>query len=381
MANQDFVRQINMDGLGRDPGLGLRWHIDFVLLGFLLMLSGSGLFLLYSATGQDMSVVIRQATYLSISLVAMLLVSQIPPRVLMQSAKWFYTGGVLLLLAVLLFGVHSKGAQRWIQLPGFRFQPSEIIKLIMPITMAAFFARRRLPPSLKDVALSLLIVAVPVVLIAKQPDLGTSILIGSSGIFVLLLAGLRKRIIFSAICMAVPSVYILWQFFMYDYQKRRVLTFLNPESDPWGSGWNIIQSTIAIGSGGVDGKGWLMGTQSHLDFLPESHTDFILAVLAEEFGLVGCLTLFTLYALILGRGIFITLNADTLFGRLLAGSITLTFFVYIFVNVGMVSGLLPVVGVPLPLVSRGGTSLITLLVGFGFLMSIHTHRSFLGVSH
>lgn len=381
MANQDFVRQINLDGLGRGPGLGLRWHIDFVLLGFLLLLSGSGLILLYSATGQDMSVVIRQATYLGISLLAMLLVSQIPPRVLMQSAKWFYTGGVLLLLAVLLFGVHSKGAQRWIQLPGFRFQPSEIIKLIMPITMAAFLARRRLPPSLKDVVLSLLIVAVPVVLIAKQPDLGTSILIGSSGIFVLLLAGLRKRIIFSAICMAVPSIYILWHFFMYDYQKRRVLTFLNPESDPWGSGWNIIQSTIAIGSGGVDGKGWLMGTQSHLDFLPESHTDFILAVLAEEFGLVGCLTLFITYALILGRGIFITLNADTLFGRLLAGSITLTFFVYIFVNVGMVSGLLPVVGVPLPLVSRGGTSLITLLVGFGFLMSIHTHRSFLGVSH
>ncbi len=381
MANQDFVRQINLDGIGRAPGLGLRWHIDFVLLGFLLLLCASGLFLLYSATGQDLSVVIRQATYLGISLLAMLLVSQIPPRVLMQSAKWFYTGGVLLLLAVLLFGVHSKGAQRWIQLPGFRFQPSEIIKLIMPITMAAFLARRRLPPSLKDVALSLLIVAVPVVLIAKQPDLGTSILIGSSGIFVLLLAGLRKRIIFSAICMAVPSIYILWHFFMYDYQKRRVLTFLNPESDPWGSGWNIIQSTIAIGSGGVDGKGWLMGTQSHLDFLPESHTDFILAVLAEEFGLVGCLTLFTTYALILGRGIFITLNADTLFGRLLAGSITLTFFVYIFVNVGMVSGLLPVVGVPLPLVSRGGTSLITLLVGFGFLMSIHTHRSFLGVSH
>jgi len=381
MANQDFVRQINMDGLGRSPGLGMRWHIDFVLLGFLLLLCGAGLFLLYSATGRDMSVVIRQATYLGVSLAAMLLVSQIPPRVVMQSAKWFYVSGVLLLLAVLLFGVQSKGAQRWIQLPGFRFQPSELIKLIMPITMAAFLARRRLPPSLKDVLLSLAIVAAPVVLIAKQPDLGTAILIGSSGIFVLLLAGLRKRLIFSAIFMAIPAVYVLWHFFMYDYQKRRVMTFLNPESDPWGSGWNIIQSTIAIGSGGVDGKGWLQGTQSHLDFLPESHTDFIIAVLAEEFGLVGCLALFALYALILGRGIFITLNADTLFGRLLAGSITLTFFVYIFVNVGMVSGLLPVVGVPLPLVSRGGTSLLTLLVGFGFLMSIHTHRSFLGVSH
>ena len=381
MANQDFVRQINLGDLGRSPGLGMRWHIDFVLLGFLLLLCGAGLFLLYSATGQDMSVVIRQATYLAVSLAAMLLVSQIPPRVVMQSAKWFYAGGVLLLVAVLLFGVQSKGAQRWVQLPGFRFQPSEVIKLIMPITMAAFLARRRLPPSLKDVVLSLAIVVVPVVLIAKQPDLGTAILIGSSGIFVLLLAGLRKRFIFSAVFMAIPAVYILWHFFMYDYQKRRVLTFLNPESDPWGSGWNIIQSTIAIGSGGMDGKGWLLGTQSHLDFLPESHTDFIIAVLAEEFGLIGCLALFAVYALILGRGLFITLNADTLFGRLLAGSITLTFFVYIFVNVGMVSGLLPVVGVPLPLVSRGGTSLLTLLVGFGFLMSIHTHRSFLGVSH
>ena len=381
MANRDFVRQINLQGFGRSPGLAMRWHIDFVLLGFLLLLCGAGLFLLYSATGQDMSVVIRQATYLGVSLVAMLMMAQIPPRMLMQLAKWFYAGGVLLLVAVLLFGVQSKGAQRWIQLPGFRFQPSEIIKLIMPITMAAFLARRQLPPSLKDVALSLLIVAVPVVLIAKQPDLGTSILIGSSGIFVLLLAGLRKRFIASSVCLAVPAIYVLWHFFMYDYQKRRVLTFLNPESDPWGSGWNIIQSTIAIGSGGLDGKGWLLGTQSHLDFLPESHTDFIIAVLAEEFGLIGCLTLFVLYALILGRGIFITLNADTLFGRLLAGSITLTFFVYIFVNVGMVSGLLPVVGVPLPLVSRGGTSLLTLLAGFGFLMSIHTHRSFLGVSH
>ena len=381
MANQDFVRQINLHGFGRSPGLAMRWHIDFVLLGFLLLLCGAGLFLLYSATGRDMSVVIRQASYLGVSLVGMLMVAQIPPRMLMQLAMWFYVGGVLLLVAVLLFGVQSKGAQRWLQLPGFRFQPSEIIKLVMPITMAAFMARRRLPPSFKDVALALLIVAVPVVLIAKQPDLGTSILIGASGIFVLLLAGLPKRLIASSVCLAVPAVYVLWHFFMYDYQKRRVLTFLNPESDPWGSGWNIIQSTIAIGSGGLDGKGWLLGTQSHLDFLPESHTDFIIAVLAEEFGLIGCLLLFALYALILGRGIFITLNADTLFGRLLAGSITLTFFVYIFVNVGMVSGLLPVVGVPLPLVSRGGTSLLTLLAGFGFLMSIHTHRSFLRGSH
>ena len=377
MANQDFVRQIDLHGFGRGQGLANRWHVDFVLLGFLLLLCGAGLFILYSATGRDINVVYRQAMYQGVSIVGMLLIAQIPPRMMIQWAKWFYIFGVLLLLAVLLVGVSSKGAQRWIQLPGFRFQPSEMIKLIMPITIAAFFAKRPLPPSFKDVVMALLIIGVPVVLIAKQPDLGTSILIGASGIFVVLLAGMRKRVIASAICLAVPAAYVLWQLFMYDYQKRRVLTFLNPESDPWGSGWNIIQSTIAIGSGGLYGKGWLQGTQSHLDFLPESHTDFIIAVLAEEFGLIGCLVLFALYALIIGRGVFITFNAQTLFGRLLAGSITLTFFVYIFVNVGMVSGILPVVGVPLPVVSRGGTSLLTLLAGFGLLMSIQTHRSFM----
>lgn len=378
MANQDFVRQIDFHGFGRSPELSTRWHIDFVLLGFLLLLCCTGLFILYSATDKDMSVVIRQATYLGIGLIGMLVVAQISPRILMQWAKWFYVGGFFLLLAVLFMGVHSKGAQRWIQLPGFRFQPAEVVKLIVPITVAAFLAKRPLPPSVNDVMLSLMIIAVPAALIAKQPDLGTSILIGFSGMFVVLLAGLRKRIIFSVICLAVPAIYVLWQFFMYDYQKRRVLIFLNPESSPWGAGWNIMQSTIAIGSGGLYGKGWLKGTQSHLDFLPESHTDFIIAVLAEEFGFMGCIVLLAIYALILGRGVFITLNAQTLFGRLLAGSITLTFFVYIFVNIGMVSGLLPVVGVPLPMVSRGGTSLLTLLAGFGILMSIHTHRSFLG---
>ena len=276
MANRDFVRQIDLGELGRGPGLSMRWHIDFVLLGFLLLLCGAGLIILYSASGRDVSVVMRQGAYLSVSMIGMLIIAQIPPRLMMQWAKWFYLGGVLLLVAVLFMGVSSKGAQRWIQLPGFRFQPSEVIKLIMPITMAAFMAKRPLPPSFKDVALALLIIAVPVLLIARQPDLGTSILIGASGVFVLLLAGLRKRVIFSAICLALPAAYIFWQFFMYDYQKQRVLTFLNPESDPWGAGWNIIQSTIAIGSGGLYGKGWLQGTQSHLDFLPESHRTSLL---------------------------------------------------------------------------------------------------------
>ncbi|OED45861.1 rod shape-determining protein RodA [Endozoicomonas sp. (ex Bugula neritina AB1)] len=381
MANQDFVRQLDMpENFGRTEGLSMKWHVDFVLLGLLFLLCCAGLFILYSATGKDMSVVARQATYLGVSFFGMIVIAQFPPRFLMQWAKWFYLGGIILLLAVLFLGTQSKGAQRWIQLPGFRFQPSEVIKLVMPIVMAAFLAKRPLPPSFKDVVLSLVIIGIPVALIAKQPDLGTSLLIGASGLFVLLLAGLRKRVIFSAICLAAPAIYIFWQFFMYAYQKQRVLTFLNPESDPWGSGWNIIQSTIAIGSGGLYGKGWLLGTQSHLDFLPESHTDFIIAVLAEEFGLLGCLMLLAIYCLILGRGLFITLHAQTLFGRLLSGSITLTFFVYVFVNIGMVSGILPVVGVPLPLVSRGGTSLVTLMAGFGLLMSVHTHRTMLGNS-
>ena len=377
----DFVRQLDTpEGLGKEESLSMKWHVDFILLGFLALLCSTGLFVLYSATGKDMAVVKLQASYLLVSFAGMLMLAQIPPRFLMQWAKWLYMLGILLLLAVLFVGIQSKGAQRWIQLPGIRFQPSEVIKLVMPIVMAAFLAKRALPPSFKDVILSLLIIGVPVLLIAKQPDLGTSLLIGCSGLFVLLLAGLRKRYIISAIGVAIPAVFLAWQYVLLDYQKQRVLTFLNPESDPWGSGWNIIQSTIAIGSGGIYGKGWLQGTQSHLDFLPESHTDFIIAVLAEEFGLMGCLVLLAIYALIIGRGLFITLNAQTLFGRLLAGSITLTFFVYIFVNIGMVSGLLPVVGVPLPMVSRGGTSLVTLMAGFGLLMSVHTHRTFYGRS-
>ena len=380
MASQDFVRQLDEPyGFSKEPHWSERFHVDIVLLGFLMILCGAGLFILYSASGQNVSMVIRQAMYMVVGTVGMIIIAQIPPRMLMRMSSWIYAGGVCLLLWVLFMGIQSKGAQRWIQLPGFRFQPSEIIKLIMPIVVATYLSKRSIPSSLKDIIAVLIIIGVPVVLIAKQPDLGTSLLIGASGLFVLLLAGLRKRIIFSAIALAVPAVWGMWHFIMRDYQKQRVLTFLNPESDPWGSGWNIIQSKIAIGSGGLYGKGYLMGTQSQLNFLPESHTDFIIAVLAEEFGLMGCLMLLSLYALIIGRGLIITFQASSLFGRLLAGSITLTFFVYLFVNIGMVSGLLPVVGVPLPLVSRGGTSLVTLMAGFGILMSIHTHKTFLDI--
>ncbi len=378
MSHQDFVRQLGKEHkIGKGARWWQRWHIDYVILLFLVLLAVSGLFVLYSATGKDTNIVIRQSIYLLISFSGTLIIAQIPPRLLMIWSTWFYLIGIALLVVVLVHGIESKGAQRWIQLPGFRFQPSEIIKLVMPIVVAAYLAKRALPPSLMDVGITLTIIGVPVVLIAKQPDLGTSLLIGASGFFALLLAGLRKRLIFSVVLLAIPTLFVLWNYLMHDYQRQRVITFLNPESDPWGSGWNIIQSTIAIGSGGLYGKGWMQGTQSHLDFLPESHTDFIIAVLAEEFGLLGCLLLLGIYALIIGRGIFITLNAQTLFGRLLAGSITLTFFVYIFVNIGMVSGILPVVGVPLPLVSRGGTSLVTLMAGFGMLMAVHTDRSYI----
>ncbi|PJE78995.1 Peptidoglycan glycosyltransferase MrdB [invertebrate metagenome] len=379
MPHSDFVRQLNdVQGVGRQSSWLLRWHIDPILALCLFLLSTAGLFVLYSATSKDMDTVVRQSVYLVIGFVAMFAVAQVSPRILMIWARWLYLASVLLLIVVLVLGIESKGAQRWIQLPGFRFQPSELAKLMMPIVVASYLARRSLPPSLKDVCIVFLMVGGPVLLIAIQPDLGTSLLIAASGLFVLLLSGLKWRWILSVAVLAVPSVYVLWHFFMYDYQKQRVLTFLNPESDPWGAGWNIIQSMIAIGSGGLYGKGWIMGTQSHLDFLPESHTDFIIAVLSEEFGFTGCIVLLAMYALILGRGIFIALHAQTLFGRLLAGSITLTFFVYVFVNIGMVSGVLPVVGVPLPLVSRGGTSIVTIMLGFGMLMSVHTERRFLG---
>lgn len=254
------------------------------------------------------------------------------------------------------------------------------MKVFVPMTLAWYISRHNLPPSFKRIVISALLIVVPFVLIARQPDLGTALLVLVSGVFVLFLGGLRWRWILGAIAAVVPVALCMWIFVMRQYQKQRVLTFLNPESDPLGSGWNIIQSKAAIGSGGVFGKGWLMGTQSHLDFLPESHTDFIIAVLGEEFGLVGICMLLLVYLLLIARAMVITLQAQTVFGKLLAGSITFTFFIYVFVNVGMVSGLLPVVGVPLPFISYGGTSLVTLLSGFGILMAIHTHRKWIAQS-
>jgi rod shape determining protein RodA len=285
-----------------------------------------------------------------------------------------YIAGLLLLVAVLLFGVGAKGAQRWLAIPGLpRFQPSEIMKLVVPLTVSWYLASRPRPPQFSHVIVAMALVLVPVMMIAKQPDLGTSLLIGCSGVFVIFFAGLLWRYLIAAIILGAAGLPLLWMG-MREYQQQRVITFLDPERDPLGAGWNIIQSKIAIGSGGIDGKGWLQGTQSHLDFLPETHTDFIVAVLAEEFGLVGVLLLMTLYFLVLLRGLVIAGCASHPFDRMLASSLTLTFFVYIAVNIGMVSGVLPVVGVPLPLVSYGGTSVVTLMASLGLLMSIHARR-------
>jgi rod shape determining protein RodA len=282
----------------------------------------------------------------------------------------------LLLLAVLFFGDVGKGAQRWLNLGVFKFQPSEMVKLAVPLMIAWYLAKQPLPPKLKTIALTFTLIAIPVGLIAKQPDLGTSLLVGSAGIFALFLAGISWRFIITLFGLAAAAAPVVW-INMHNYQKQRVLTFLDPEKDPLGSGYHIIQSKIAIGSGGLFGKGWFNGTQSQLDFLPERHTDFIFAVLSEEFGLVGVLLLLSLYLFVILRGLYIASQAQETFGRLLSGSLILVFFVYLFVNTGMVSGLLPVVGVPLPLVSYGGTSLVTLMAGFGILMSIHTHRKLL----
>ena len=354
----------------------VKWpQLDLPLLAALLLLMAMGLFVLYSASGGSMDVVYRQGVRLGVGLVAMLVLSQVPPHILRIWTPWLYGLGVLLLLATWFFGT-GRATNRWLDLGLIRFQPSEIMKLGVPMMMAWYLHPRRLRPDAVTVLTSVAILAVPEVQIARQPDLGTSLLVAVSGVFALFLYGLHWRAIFGMAGLAIAAAPALW-FVMKDYQRQRVLTFLDPESDPLGSGWNIIQSKIAVGSGGLVGKGWLHGTQSRLEFIPERHTDFILAVLSEEFGLVGVLLLFAVYLFIAGRCLYIAALARITYARLLAGSLGLTFFVYVLVNAGMVSGLLPVVGVPLPLVSYGGTSIVTLLAGFGIMMSIYGHRNFI----
>lgn len=356
----------------------LKWmRIDPVLLLLILVMMGISCVVLFSAGGGDVNLLVRQLVRFGIALGVMLFMAQISPHTLRLWSPWLYAAGVIMLIAVVLVGTKSMGAQRWLNLGVVRFQPSEMMKLAAPMMVAWYLGGRALPPSFKQVLVGLAIMGVPMVLIMKQPDLGTALLVGSAAFFAIFLAGLPWRLMIGGGILGAIAAPLMWFFVMHPYQKQRVLTFLNPESDPLGSGYHIIQSKIAIGSGGGYGKGWLNGTQSQLDFLPEQSTDFIFSVFGEEFGFIGVALLLMMYVLILVRSLMIAGTAPESYSRLLAGSISLTFFVYLFVNVGMVSGLLPVVGVPLPLISYGGTSLVTLMAGFGMLMSINSHRRLL----
>ncbi|WP_206484595.1 rod shape-determining protein RodA [Thalassotalea sp. G2M2-11] len=352
-------------------------HIDLPLLAGILILMTLGLCIVYSAGGQSVDMAIKQARNMGIALFVMFAIAQIPPLVYRKWAVPVFIIGILLLVSVMFFGQVINGSRRWLNLGVAMFQPSEVMKLIVPIAVAWYVSQFDLPTKLVHIIAAFILLLIPTLLIAKQPDLGTSLLIASSGIFVIFLAGASWKLIGGCAILASAFAPILWLFLMKDYQKQRVLTFLNPEQDPLGSGYHIIQSKIAIGSGGLHGKGWLQGTQSQLEFLPERHTDFIFAVFSEEFGLMGVTLLLLVYLAIVMRGLWIASNAQHAFTKLLAGSLTLTFFVYVFVNIGMVSGLLPVVGVPLPLVSYGGTSMVTLMAGFGIIMAISTHRRFI----
>ena len=355
------------------PGLFARLHLDLPLLLGLLMLCAFGIAVLFSATDASSGQLQRQLIRLGLAFAVLLVLAQVPPVQLQRWSAPLFAVGVLLLGAVLLVGDIGKGAQRWLDLGVVRFQPSEILKLAVPMMLSWFLARYPLPPTLLRVLVAGILVSVPVLLIAKQPDLGTALLVAGAGGAVLFLAGMSWRLLFLLAAAAAASAPLLWMN-MHDYQRQRVLTLLDPTSDPLGAGYHTIQSQIAIGSGGVYGKGWLNGTQSHLEFLPERSTDFIFAVIGEELGLAGIVILLSLYLFVILRGLYLAAGASDNYGRLLAGSLTMVFFVYLFVNTGMVVGLLPVVGVPLPLISYGGTSLVTIMAGFGMIMSIATHR-------
>ncbi|HXH02326.1 MAG TPA: rod shape-determining protein RodA [Candidatus Competibacteraceae bacterium] len=355
-------------------GLLRRIKLDPPLLLVLLVTSGFGLVILYSAGRQNLDLVLRQGMRLGLGFVLMVVLAQLPPQRLRGWTPWIYLAGTALLVAVDMVGYIGKGAQRWLDLGFIRFQPSEIMKVAVPMMMAWYFADKPLPPRWPHLIIGTVITLAPVVLILGQPDLGTALLVFCSGAFALFLGGLSWRIIFALIGAFAAIAPLFWTFVMHDYQRQRVLTFLDPETDPLGTGYHIIQSKIAIGSGGIYGKGWLHGSQGYLQFLPESSTDFIFAVFAEEFGLFGVGLLLTLYLAIICRSLYIAAQAQDTYSRLLGGSLALIFFVYAFVNTGMVSGLLPVVGVPLPLISYGGTSLVTIMASFGILMSIRAHR-------
>ncbi len=371
---KNYNRPLQGESIRQLSFIERKFHIDTPLLLAITIMSGLGLIILYSAGRLNPSIVTRQLFSLAFAFFVMILMAQISPANLKRWTPWIFFAGIIMLIAVLAVGTESNGAKRWLDLKLFRFQPSEIMKIGVPMMVSWFLSRKSLPPNIKNIFFGFLLIMIPTVLIAKQPDLGTSLLIASSGFFVLYFAGLSWKLMSAGALLSIPAVAIMWYFFMHTYQKTRVLTLFNPESDPLGAGYHILQSKIAIGSGGVFGKGWLNGTQSQLDFLPERSTDFIFSAFSEEFGFIGIILLLTIYFFIIVRGLYIASQAQDSYSRLLAGSISLTLFVYIFVNIGMVSGLLPVVGLPLPLISRGGTSLVTIMATFGMLMSINTHR-------
>jgi rod shape determining protein RodA len=347
--------------------------IDGPLVIGLGLISVYGLIVLYSASGQNIGTIIRTVMRLFLGTVAMLVLARVNPNFLRRTTPWLYLIGVFLLVVVAAFGHIGLGAQRWLSLGFIRFQPSELMKLAVPMMCAWYLHERPLPPNFSSLVLLGVLILVPVGLVAVEPDLGTAALIGVAGVLVIVMAGLQVRIMAAFVALGAVGAWFGWRF-MHDYQRKRVLTFIDPQTDPLGAGYHIIQSQIAIGSGGVFGKGWMNGSQAQLDFLPERSTDFIFAVIGEEFGLIGLAILLILYMFVTARAIYLAMQTQDTFARLLAGSLALTFFVYVFINAGMVTGLLPVVGVPLPLVSYGGTSVVTLLAGFGILMALYSHR-------
>ncbi|AYA01922.1 rod shape-determining protein RodA [Acinetobacter sp. WCHAc010034] len=370
-----FLRQSARDGLSikHDSSRWTKLHLDPWLLCFLILNAVLGLMVVYSATAGDSGMVLRQATSFGVGFIVMFMCAQVPPKVYQAVSPYLYMLGVALLLVVLAFGETRMGAKRWITLPGIgSMQPSEVMKFAMPLMMAWYFAGRAFPPKFVHIIVALAIMMVPFVLVALQPDLNIGLII--PGIFVLFLSGMSWRLIAGAMGVFAIAAPLLWMFFLQEYQKKRILTLFDPESDALGAGWNIIQSKIAIGSGGLTGKGFTEGTQSHLGYLPEHHTDFIMSTYAEEFGFIGVFLLFSLFAAIIIRCLMIGMNSFHNFGRLYAGATGLTFFFFVFLNSGMVSGILPVTGDPLPLMSYGGTAVIAMLAGMGIVMSIHTHR-------
>ena len=366
--------QRTMSGTARFVG---QLRVDGPLLVGLGLIAAFGLVVLYSASGQSLAAVGRAGARLVLGTIAMVALARVSPNFLRRAAPWLFAFGIVLLLVVDLIGYIGKGAQRWLDLGFVRFQPSELMKLAVPMMCAWYLHERPLPPSLTSLCILAGLVFIPVGLVVEQPDLGTGMLIAVSGVLVIVMAGLQLRIMASLAGLAAVGAWFGWAF-LHDYQKKRVLTFLDPQTDPLGAGYHSIQAMIALGSGGLWGKGWTHGSQAQLEFLPERSTDFIFAVIGEEFGLVGLAVLLLLYTFVTARALYLAMQTQDTFARLLGGSLAITFFVYVFINAGMVSGLLPVVGVPLPLVSYGGTSMVTLLAGFGILMSLYSHRKLVG---